>query len=199
MKIFHEKLFHLDNCEILFNSSISLYKILEQTRSFWLKDMDGEYMSFANNSISTKLYDTYNIFLAPQPGFAELYRLVLDYFKKTEPNYKEFSCAGWVNVYKENDYLDWHKHGSDFHEHDGRWHGYVCVNAEPSKTLYRDESGLVETVDNLNGYITLSPGGLYHRVTPWTDSSKPRVTIAFDFVKRDQIDPTNISRWIPVK
>jgi len=198
MKIYHDKLFHEDNCELLYNSSLQVYDILKQTRSKWLESVDNSHMDFANNSISTRVYDTYNIFLCPQIGFAELYKLVINYFKTKESEYQKFSVAGWVNVYEENDFLDWHKHGSSHHSHDGRWHGYVCVNAEPSKTLYRDSEGLVETIENKNSYITLSPGGLYHRTTPWEDTTKPRITIAFDFIKRDQIDLDNITRWIPV-
>lgn len=196
--IYHDKLFHPDNCNILKPSCIDLANEVNNRYSEWMETWDTDYMAFADGSTSTKLYETYNVFLCHMNGFAELYNLVVKYFKNKQPNYKDFALAGWVNIYHKDGYLDWHKHGKDIHNHDSRWHGYVCVNAEPSKTLYRDDNGLVETIDNKNGYITLSPAGLAHRVTPWENDKEPRITIAFDFILRRDIDPYNITRWIPV-
>jgi hypothetical protein len=163
-----------------------------------METWDHDYMKFADGSPSTKMYEAYNVFLCHMPGFAETYNLVVNYFKQKQADYINYAVAGWVNVYHKDGFLDWHKHGSDLYEHDGRWHGYVCVNAEPSKTLYRNNEGLVETVENKNGYITLSHAGLYHRVTPWENETEPRITIAFDFILRDQIEHMNFTRWIPV-
>jgi hypothetical protein len=81
--------------------------------------------------------------------------------------------------------------------HDGRWHGYVAVNAEPSKTIYKDNDNNITEIENQNGFITLSPAGFYHRTTEWEKDS-PRITIAFDVIKREQIDPLLINRWIPI-
>lgn len=196
--IYHDYLFHPDNCSILKGSCLSLAKEVEDRYSQWMESWEEDKMKFADGSPSTKMYEAYNVFLCHMQGFAELYNLVIPYFKKRQPDYKNYAVAGWVNVYHKGGFLDWHKHGQDLYEHDGRWHGYVCVNAEPSKTLYRDQKGLVETIENKNGYITLSHAGLYHRVTPWEDDNEPRITIAFDFIIRNQIDPMNMSRWIPV-
>lgn len=196
--IYNEYLFNSKNCDLLSNSCLLLAD--EVTRRFtpWMDTWEQDHMTFANGSTSTKLYEAYNVFLSPLPGFAELYSLVVDYFKSKQPNYKNYAIAGWVNVYQKGGYLDWHKHSSSLVEHDNRWHGYVCINAEPSKTLYKNEQNLVETIDNKNGFITLSPAGMCHRTTPWTDQKQPRITIAFDFILRDQIDPMHFTRWIPI-
>ena len=196
--IYNESLFNTANCEMLYNSCMQLSTEVNHRYSPWMDTWSDDYMQFANGSPSTKLYEAYNVFLCHLPGFSELFFEIINYFKTKESNYKNYAIAGWVNVYNQNGYLDWHKHGSDIGEHDDRWHGYVCVNSEPSKTLYKDESGLVETINNKNGYITLSPAGLYHRTTPWTDTTKSRITIAFDVVLRNQIDPMNFTRWIPI-
>lgn len=192
--IHHDYLFHPDNCNILKPSCITLADEVGKRYAGWMETWDTDYMKFADGSLSTKLYETYNIFLCQMPGFAELYDLVVKYFKTKEPNYKDYAVAGWVNVYNKDGYLDWHRHGSN----DGRWHGYVTVNAEPSKTLYKNDKGLVDTIVNKNGYITLSPAGLVHRVTPWNNNNEPRITIAFDFILRQQIDHLNFTRWIPI-
>ena len=195
--IFHDYLFHPDNCSILEESCLLLSEEVENRYADWMQTWEEDYMKFAEGSPSTQLYETYNVFLCPMHGFAELYNLIIKYFKDKEPSFKDYAVAGWVNVYRDGGYLDWHKHGKDIHQHDGRWHGYVCVNAEPSKTLYRNDNGLVKTIENQNGYITLSPAGMAHRTTPWNET-RPRITIAFDFIKRQDIDPYNITRWIPI-
>ena len=196
--IYNEYLFHKDNCSILSDSCISLADEVTKRYSAWMDEWESDYMKFADGSVSTKLYEAYNVFLCHLPGFAETYRLICDKFKEKESNYKDYAIAGWVNVYNKDGYLDWHKHGDSVYSHDGRWHGYVCVNAEPSKTMYKDENGLVETIENTNGYITLSHAGLAHRVTPWQSKNKPRITIAFDLIRRENIDPLLINRWIPI-
>ncbi len=195
--IYHDYLFHSDNCNILKPSCINLANEVSKRHSKWIETWDKDYMKFAKGSLSTQLYETYNVFLCQMPGFAELYNLVIQYFKSKESNYYDYAMAGWVNVYNKDEFLDWHKHGPKV-GNDGRWHGYVTINAEPSKTLYKNEKGLVETIENKNGYITLNPAGLIHRVTPWTNKDEPRITIAFDFLERHKIDPLNITRWIPV-
>lgn len=37
----------------------------------------------------------------------------------------------------------------------------------------------------------------YHRVSEW-EKDTPRITIAFDIIKREQIDPLLLNRWIPI-
>lgn len=195
--IYHDYLFHPDNCNILKPSCINLSKEVSKRYSHWMKTWEKDYMKFAEGSLSTQLYETYNVFLCQMPGFAELYNLIIQYFKNKESNYKNYAVAGWVNIFNKGQYLDWHKHGPKI-GNDERWHGYVSINAEPSKTLYKNNTGLINTIVNKNGYITLSPAGLIHRVTPWDNNEEPRITIAFDFILRNKIDNLNFTRWIPV-
>jgi len=197
--IFNDFLFDLELCETLKHSCIELGREIEHRYMPFIETWSYDYMQFANGSNSTKLYETYNVFLCHMPGFREVFQLILQKFKEKQHNYYDYAVAGWVNIYKKDTYLDWHKHGSDPVAHDGRWHGYVCVNAEPSQTLYADDNKkLIKNIENRNGYITLSPAGLMHRVTPWTQINEPRITIAFDFIPANQIDPYLINRWIPV-
>jgi hypothetical protein len=37
-----------------------------------------------------------------------------------------------------------------------------------------------------------------HRVTPWENEEKPRITIAFDIALRNGISPGNYNHWIPI-
>lgn len=197
--IYHESLIQQAECDVLSASCVKLAAEIENRYQNWMATWPIDYMKFAEGSNSTKLYETYNVFLCPMPGFYDLYKQVVDRFKEKKQDYYNYAIAGWVNVYKKNTFLDWHKHGDDPIIHDGRWHGYVSINAEPSKTLYAEDNGsLVKEIDNKNGYITLSPAGLMHRVSPWSISTKPRITIAFDFILREQIDQYLLNRWIPI-
>jgi hypothetical protein len=196
-QVYHEQVIDKTLLPSLFDSSIALSEEVKNRYSPIKESWPTGYMKFAEGSPSTELYECYNVFLSPLQGFAEVYQKVIDTFKKHETEYLNYAVAGWVNVYHKGGNLKWHKHGSDIHEHDGRWHGYVAVNSEPSKTMYRDSNKLITTIDNKDGYITLSHAGLYHQVTEW-ELDKPRITIAFDFVLRNDIDPMNMTRWIPV-
>ena len=198
--IYHDSVVDQAQCDILAESSVMLADEVKARWGEWMSTWPENYMKFADGSDSTKLYEAYNVFLCPAPGFAELYDIVVSKFKERQSNYKDYAIAGWVNVYNDGGFLDWHFHGSDQNCHDGRWHGYLCVNGEPSKTLYKDiQTGeLIKTIDNKNGYLTMSYAGIAHRTTPWTDKEKPRITIAFDISLRSQLSPQNLNRWIPI-
>ena len=179
------------------NSSNLLAKEVSERFDEFYKTFPKGYMKFAEGSRSTELYEAYNVFLCHYPGFTDLYRQIVTTIKSKIPNYQEYALAGWVNIYNKGGYLNWHKHGPENVVHDGRWHGYVAVNAEPSQTVYRDKDEIVKTIDNKDGHITLSPAGLYHRVSEW-NKDQPRITIAFDIIRREQIDPLLLNRWIPI-
>lgn len=166
-----------------------------------MSSWDVDYMKFADGSPSTKLYEAYNVFLCHAPGFYEVYSAVVKSFKSKQSNYQDYAIAGWVNVHQQGGYLDWHIHGKDIKNHDQRWHGYVCVNAEPSKTMYMDfeTKKLLQTIENKNGYLVLNPAGIAHRTTPWGVAEEPRITIAFDICLREQISSGNLNRWIPLE
>lgn len=196
--IYHEQIIDQDVLDKLKPSCLMLADEVQSRWGDWMKSWSVDHMKFADGSPSTKLYEAYNVFLCHAPGFYEVYSSVVNSFKSKQPDYNKYAIAGWVNVYQKDGFLDWHIHGKDIHNHDQRWHGYVCVNAEPSKTMYMDlpTKKLIETIDNKNGYLVLNPAGIAHRTTPWKDDNEPRITIAFDICLRDQIDPKNLNRWI---
>jgi hypothetical protein len=192
---------HIIDQQVLDKLKPSCLMLAEEVQSRWgdwMNSWSEDYMKFADGSPSTKLYEAYNIFLCHAPGFYEVYSKVVESFKQKQPNWNQYAIAGWVNVYEKEGFLDWHYHGSDPYNHDHRWHGYVCVNAEPSKTMYMDitTKKLVETIENKNGQLVLNPAGIAHRTTPWKDETEPRITIAFDISLREQIDSKNLNRWI---
>jgi len=195
--IFHEPCVSKMTLIQLEDSSKKLANLVNDRFDEFYQTFPKGYMNFAKGSRSTELYEAYNVFLSHYPGFTDLYKAVVNTIKNKVHNYHDYALAGWVNVYNKGGYLNWHKHGPENVVHDGRWHGYVAVNAEPSKTLYKDNDNNITEIENQNGFITLSPAGFYHRTTEW-EKDNPRITIAFDVIKREQIDPLLINRWIPI-
>ena len=60
------------------------------------------------------------------------------------------------------------------------FHGYYCINAEPSKTFYNiNRSGQIFENINKNNRAILSETGHPHGRDDWFEE-KPRVTIAYD-------------------
>jgi len=196
--IHHDYLVNPKNCDTLKTSCLTVSDLVSSRYAEWLAMQDSNYMYFAKGSTSTQLYETYNIFLCHLPGISETYELVTSYFKSKNSDYKKYAISGWVNVHNNGGYLDWHIHGSDINVHDDRWHGYVCVNAEPSNTYYKTENNEIKTINNKNGYITLSAAGMQHRTSAWENDKEPRITIAFDCILREQIDYNLITKWIPI-
>lgn len=113
----------------------------------------------------------------------------------------DYYINGWFNldyVFKNDFKFSPMVKPENFHDHlDGRgapdFHGYYCVNAEPSKTFYRIDRGedIFENV-NKNNRAILSETGHPHGRDDWYDE-KPRITIAYDIrPSKDGVGPN----WI---
>ena len=199
--IYHEQIADQIFCDRIKPYAIDISNTVEKVWGDYLGEQKPNWMKFADGSNSTKLYEAYNIFLCHYQEMTMLYEKIITSFKEKNPDtYKKYAISGWVNVYNSGGFLDWHTHGVGMgNAFDGRWHGYFCVNGEPSKTLYRDNEThkLVKAVENKNGWLTMSPGGMEHRVTPWDNTEEPRITIAFDIVPQKQID-FGVNHWMPI-
>ena len=196
-KIYHEQIIDEEHCQLLIPACHGVSKKVSEMFTPW-KDTwkDPNKMKFAEGSISTEVYECYNVFLNHLPGMGELYKAVVNKFKEKQPNYEQYAIAGWVNIFPKGKNLKWHRHGNP-EEPEGRWHGYVCIDAEPSQTMYKDKD-FEHTIENKNGYMTMNEAGLLHRVSDDWPHDRPRITIAFDFIERRMIHPTNMLRWVPI-
>lgn len=157
-----------------------------------------------SGSVSTVKWKEYNVF---QFYSDEIYDLLLGIKDATLEAceyygldfYKEkYHVQGWFNINKK-DYgkLDWHDHGGPW----APWfHGYYCVNAEPSVTYYKidnDDNQVVENV-NLNNRLIVSEMGHPHAQADWSWDGD-RITIAYDIVPMRFIRPFNQPQhWIPL-
>jgi hypothetical protein len=146
------------------------------------------------NNAPTKLNKKYNIFEFNnkdiQTILYSLKELVRDACIHYGVNFDEqdYRIRGWFNYdiksanSKEFSPL---KNERFFHDHLGGFgvpdfHGYYCVNAEPSITFYKVEDDVFEN-KNKNNRLIICPNGFPHGRDDWYND-EPRVTIAYDIV-----------------
>ena len=95
----------------------------------------------------------------------------------------------WVNFHTRDQVLDWHNH-------DGKWHGYVSI--DPKDTTTEFERGF--KIENKVGNIYLGTGYNRHRVVNNSgEYDGVRITIGFDVLtdENSSPDPTHNFGCIP--
>ncbi len=159
----------------------------------------------------------YNIFTFTHPGIYSLYKS-LSQLTKEACNYydvdfdrQNYVIHGWFNLdYKtlshENKMggVNPLKNPHHFHDHSGGqgspwFHGYYCVNAEPSSTFYKidgDDNKIFENI-NKNNRAILSETGHPHGRDDWFEES-PRITIAYDISPSNNMLTFEPHKWIPL-
>lgn len=165
---------------------------------------NGEFFLDAG-SVSTTKWRQYNVFQFHIPGVHSLFVAIREMVIEACTYYgldfaaQQYMVQGWFNINeKSNGLLGWHEHGA---EGAPNFHGYYCVKAEPSMTLY---SVFGERKENFNrdNVAILSEMGHPHTQTPW-DWDGPRITIAYDVVPlRDVMSNKHKEEfeqhWIPL-
>jgi hypothetical protein len=158
-----------------------------------------------SKSISTIKYQEYNVFQFYNKEIYNLFLCIRETTKEACKYYKydydqeEFMIQGWFNI-------NYSKLGKlNFHDHGPRgvkgpfFHGYYCVNAEPSETIYQiNNKDVINT--NKNNCLIISPMGNLHAMKDW-DWDGPRITIAYDIIPlRFLIANKNAiqQHWIPL-
>lgn len=165
-----------------------------------------------SNGPATQLGEYYNIFDKENFGCDELRDLHSELRKVTKQaceyygiNYEDqkYIIHGWFNLdYKtEGSYgVSPIKNDQNFHDHmsgEGApyFHGYYCVNAEPSSTFYKIggiDGELFENI-NKNNRAIVSETGHPHGRDDWFDDN-PRITVAYDI--KPNIDKELPRHWI---
>jgi hypothetical protein len=167
-----------------------------------------DYGQLKDNSPATNLGPKYNVFQFHNDEIYNLYLAVSDMAKEACEYYginfksNKYMIQGWFNFdkYKKPDPLP----DSYLHDHlNGRgvpdFHGYYCVNAEPSNTYYKigGENGERFTNINKNNRAVLSETGHPHGIQNW-ENEEFRVTIAYDVSPLDSIRGDKEQHWIPL-
>jgi hypothetical protein len=156
-----------------------------------------------SNSVSTMKWREYNVFQFHIPGIHNLFRSVSDMTKEACAYYgidfdkQQYMVQGWFNInYTKKGKLDWHDHGPWGAPH---FHGYYCVNAEPSITYYKVFDKEVVN-NNINNRAILSEMGHPHAQADW-DWEGPRITVAYDVIPLEGLIQNGMHQeqhWIPL-
>jgi len=154
------------------------------------------------STMTTQLYTQYNLLMYPYAPFHELYLGIRDTFhsmNKLNTSHNFLQC--WLNYYREGEFIDWHYHWPPENK---SWHGFYCVDCEPSHTTYRIPGTNKEVdIESKNNNLVLSKSnGDMHRSWPWPYSDRPRITVAFDIVPADSLTINqkfgSINHWVPI-
>lgn len=156
-----------------------------------------------SNSVSTMKWREYNVFQFHIPAIHNLFRAVSDMTKEACAYYgidfdkQQYMAQGWFNInYAKKGKLDWHDHGPWGAPH---FHGYYCVNAEPSVTYYKVFDKEVVN-NNINNRAILSEMGHPHAQADW-DWDGPRITVAYDVIPLEGLIQNGMHQeqhWIPL-
>lgn len=159
----------------------------------------------------------YNIFTFTNSGIYNLYKSLAKLAKEACEYYninfddQRYLIHGWFNLdyktisnKKETGGVNPIKNPHHFHDHSGGmgvpwFHGYYCVNAEPSSTFYKingDDNKVFENI-NKNNRAILSETGHPHGRDDWFED-KPRITIAYDISPSNNILSFEPHKWIPL-
>lgn len=139
----------------------------------------------SSQSLSTQKSREYNAFQMYYPFMHDLYSAVFDMVLEAceyygiDYNSEQWMTSAWFNINsnEKGGRLNWHDH-VDPQLKVPAFHGYFCVNAEPSETFYMVD-GSVKSNKNKNNRAILSMVGYQHAQAPWNWSGE-RITIAYD-------------------
>jgi len=196
----HTKKINLDLVEMKLKS-YQMYYHIKKTFALGKNHYSG------HSTMTTQLFQQYNLLLYPvSPEFHSLYKEICLMFKeicpKDEFDNNQFYMQCWLNFYRKGEFIDWHGH---WPANTLSWHGFYCVDCEPSKTTYKlPNSDNQIDIPSENNLLVMSPSdGDQHRTWPW-DENRPRITIAFDVVNRKTVmegwNDGNLpdNHWIPI-
>jgi hypothetical protein len=140
-------------------------------------------------SVSTSKWRQYNVFQFHIPAIHKLFKAVAEMTREACIYYdidfdsQQYMVQGWFNINEAGSgILGWHEHGI---EGAPNFHGYYCVNAEPSETLYSVFNQIKVNV-NKNDRAIISEMGHPHTQLEWEWSGR-RITVAYDIVPLENI------------
>ena len=196
-----------NNLDDLSNFLSKKYKLINDAQLRGVNEIgeDDKYW-MESGSLSTVKWREYNVFQLYHPAIHNLYNALSDTVKEACDYYgldfykEKYYVQGWFNInHSDTGKLDWHDHGGPFAPH---FHGYYCVNAEPSITnykLFNDDNRVVENI-NKNNRLIVSEMGHPHAMGDWSWDG-PRITIAYDIEPVKYLienDMTIEQHWVPL-
>lgn len=163
----------------------------------------------SSSGAGTAFLSHYNIFEMGNPQIEKLKNAIHDALKEAciyyEIDYdsEDWYLHGWFNKNAKEDMWDVSPidHQDKWHEHMNGvgapvFHGYYCVNAEPSVTVYQvfKNPENIKVNVNKNNRLVVSEVGHPHGMGNWRVDG-PRVTIAYDIAPRAYISDEDAQTW----
>lgn len=192
-----------NNLTILTAELHDRYKKIEEAKLVGVTPLGDKEFWTESNSISTVKWRQYNVFQFHSLGIYNLYKSIRDMAIEACEYYnldfekQRYMIQGWFNInHSKKGKLDWHDHGPIGAPN---FHGYYCVNAEPSVTYYKVFDKEVEN-HNINNRAILSEMGHPHAQADW-DWDGPRITIAYDLIPLADIMQNakdQEQHWVPL-
>jgi hypothetical protein len=154
--------------------------------------------------MATALNQYYNIFQIHHPAIYSLYSAIKSMTQEASEYYgvdfesQQYMVQGWFNCDEKSE-----KNLNDLHDHSPNtgtpyYHGYYCVNAEPSITNYQINRELMFDNINKNNRAILSETGHPHRKGSWHLDEK-RITIAYDMMPLKDLNKNELQQhWVPL-
>lgn len=137
-------------------------------------------------------FRSYNLLGFPRPVFHRVYEHIRALFREATARTDPWFVHCWLTSYEPGTFLDWHHHG-----HPPAHHGYLCIDAEPSQTIYRRDDGTeLVAIENRNARLIISPCNYDHKTSLWSQD-RLRLSLAFDLVPASMLDLSRVN-YIPV-
>lgn len=146
--------------------------------------------------LTTQGFELYNLLMYGFSEFHSLYFEIQKTFRQINTNNDQYYIQSWLNMYKQGNFVDWHNH---YPPRCNSWHGFFCVDCEPSKTTYRipNVANPIDIISENNLLVISKSDGDSHRTWPWEFEDRDRITIAFDIVPLNFLS-THLNHWIPI-
>lgn len=179
------------------------YELIKKAEVVGVTPVGDNELWSTSGSISTMKWRQYNVFQFHIPQIYNLYLAIGDMVKEACEYYsinfeeQQFMMQGWFNInHANNGKLDWHEHGASGAPF---FHGYYCVNAEPSVTHYVTFGEEKDNI-NKNNRAVLSEMGHPHAMGDWSWEGS-RITVAYDVQPLETLRRAGIEHeqhWIPL-
>jgi hypothetical protein len=175
-----------------------------------ISESDGK--KYYEKGMTTMFSNFYNLFkydykqiINLNNALLELTQTACDYYN-INFNEQNYLIKGWFNC-DSNDFKnisvpkELFNKDMTFHDDEERgipdFHGYYCINAEPSVTIYKLESGELFQNVNKNNRAILSETGLLHGRGYWKENSK-RITLGYSVQPANSFDDKTQKLYTPL-
>jgi hypothetical protein len=150
-----------------------------------IKNSPDQLRYFGKGSLTSKLWRFYNLFSYKQNTLDLLFYEIRNFFIEIYNPDEDYIINSWVNIHKQGEGLPWHGHWPILAK---SFHGYYCVNVEPSTTTYKflDNDNFFINNNKNNMIIIGKSNGDMHCTSEWK-KNEDRISIAFDIIPKNML------------